>query len=88
MKQEVYGLLLTHYAIRSVTHEAALQADLDPDRLSFLRRLRAAQMSARQEAGSHRAKPRVTKRKMSSWPFERPHQRNLRTPAPTDIDII
>ena len=51
VQQEAYGLLLTHYAIRSVMHEAALQADLDPDRLSFLRSLRATRRSARQPAG-------------------------------------
>jgi hypothetical protein len=33
--QELYGLLLAHYAIRFLMHQAALQADLDPDRLSF-----------------------------------------------------
>lgn len=33
--QELYGLLLAHYAVRSFMHESALQADVDPDRLSF-----------------------------------------------------
>ena len=33
--QELYALLIAHYAIRSLMHEAAVQADLDPDRLSF-----------------------------------------------------
>lgn len=33
--QEVYGLLLAHYVMRAVMHEAALQSDLDPDQLSF-----------------------------------------------------
>lgn len=33
--QELYGLLLAHYAIRAWMHQAALQADLDPNRLSF-----------------------------------------------------
>lgn len=33
--QELYGLLLAHYAVRSLMHEAALVADVDPDRLSF-----------------------------------------------------
>jgi transposase IS4-like protein/DDE family transposase len=33
--QEVYGLLLAHYVIRAVMHEAALASDMDPDRLSF-----------------------------------------------------
>lgn len=38
--QELYGLLLAHYAVRSLMHEAALAADLDPDRLSFVHALR------------------------------------------------
>jgi hypothetical protein len=38
--QELYGLLIAHYAVRSLMHEAALQADLDPDRLSFVHALR------------------------------------------------
>ncbi len=33
--QELYGLLLAHYAVRAWMHQSALQADLDPDRLSF-----------------------------------------------------
>jgi hypothetical protein len=33
--QEVYGLMLAHYVIRSVMHEAAMAEGLDPDRLSF-----------------------------------------------------
>lgn len=35
VRQEFYGLLLAHFAIRGLMHEAALQADEDPDRLSF-----------------------------------------------------
>jgi Insertion element 4 transposase N-terminal/Transposase DDE domain len=38
--QEVYAHLLVHYAIRALMHQAALDADLDPDRLSFVRSLR------------------------------------------------
>jgi len=34
--QELYGLLLAHYAVRVLMHEAALQADVDPARPSFL----------------------------------------------------
>ena len=37
--QELYGLLLTHYAIRQLMAQAADQAELDPDRLSFTRTL-------------------------------------------------
>lgn len=33
--QELYGLLLAHYAIRALMAASAAQAQLDPDRLSF-----------------------------------------------------
>jgi hypothetical protein len=33
--QELYGLLLAHYAVRSLMHDAAVQTGNDPDRLSF-----------------------------------------------------
>ena len=36
VEQEFWGLLLAHFAIRGLMHEAALKADEDPDRLSFL----------------------------------------------------
>jgi Insertion element 4 transposase N-terminal/Transposase DDE domain len=38
--QEVYAYLLVHYAIRALMHQAALDAAVDPDRLSFTRSLR------------------------------------------------
>jgi hypothetical protein len=34
--QELYGLLIAHFIIRSLMHEAALQAGIDPDQLSFV----------------------------------------------------
>lgn len=40
VRQEFYGLLMAHFAIRSLMHEAALKADEDPDRLSFLHAVR------------------------------------------------
>jgi hypothetical protein len=40
VRQEFYGLLMTHFAVRGLMHEAALDADLDPDRLSFLHAVR------------------------------------------------
>jgi hypothetical protein len=33
--QEIYGLLIAHYAIRTLMHEAAVRAEIDPDHLSF-----------------------------------------------------
>src|SRR5436305_3199033 len=41
VRQEVWGLLLAHFAARGLMHEAALRADEDPDRLSFLHTVRA-----------------------------------------------
>jgi Insertion element 4 transposase N-terminal/Transposase DDE domain len=35
VRQEVYALLLAHYAVRALRHRAACQAGVDPDRLSF-----------------------------------------------------
>lgn len=40
IEQEIWSLLLTHYGIRSLMNEAAEQAELDPDRMSFIRALR------------------------------------------------
>jgi Insertion element 4 transposase N-terminal/Transposase DDE domain len=48
--QELYGLLITHYAIRKLMTEAADQADIDPDRLSFIRALRIARRQATSQA--------------------------------------
>jgi hypothetical protein len=40
VRQEFWGLLLVHFAVRGLMHEAALRADEDPDRLSFLHAVR------------------------------------------------
>lgn len=40
VKQEFYGLMMAHFAIRGLMHEAALREDEDPDRLSFLHAVR------------------------------------------------
>ena len=40
VRQEFYGLILAHFAVRGLMHAAALQADEDPDRLSFLHAVR------------------------------------------------
>jgi hypothetical protein len=40
VRQEFYGLLMAHFAIRGLMHEAALRTDEDPDRLSFLHTVR------------------------------------------------
>jgi len=40
VRQEFYGLMMAHFAIRGLMHEAALKADEDPDRLSFIHAVR------------------------------------------------
>ncbi len=40
VRQEFWGLLLAHFAVRGLMHEATLRADEDPDRLSFLHAVR------------------------------------------------
>jgi hypothetical protein len=40
VRQEFYGLMLAHYAVRTLMHEAAIKAGEDPDRLSFIHSVR------------------------------------------------
>lgn len=40
VRQEFYGLLMAHFAVRGLMHEAALKADIDCDQLSFLHAVR------------------------------------------------
>jgi hypothetical protein len=43
VEQEFFGLLMAHFAVRGIMHEAALKAGEDPDRLSFLHAVRVVQ---------------------------------------------
>jgi len=47
VRQELWVILLMHYAIRHLMHEAADTADVDPDRLSFIRSLRLIRRQTR-----------------------------------------
>jgi hypothetical protein len=40
VRQEIYGYLLTHHAISALVCRAATEADIDPDRIKFLRTVR------------------------------------------------
>ena len=40
VRQEFHGLMMAHFAVRSLIHDAALRAGEDPDRLSFLHAVR------------------------------------------------
>lgn len=40
VRQEFYGFMMAHFAVRGLMHEAALKADEDPDRLSYVHAVR------------------------------------------------
>lgn len=51
VRQEFWGLLLAHYAIRALMTEAADIAEIDPDRLSFIRTLNIVRRQVANQAG-------------------------------------
>jgi len=40
VRQEFYGLMMAHFAVRGLMHEAAIEGDVDPDELSFVHAVR------------------------------------------------
>jgi Insertion element 4 transposase N-terminal/Transposase DDE domain len=52
VRQEAWGYLCTHYAIRALMAHVADDNGIDPDRLSFTRSLRAARRSVRAGVGT------------------------------------
>jgi hypothetical protein len=57
VRQEIWGYLCVHHAIRWLMHSVAVEADTDPDRLSFTRTLRAARRSATSHSGFRTERP-------------------------------
>lgn len=51
VRQEIWGLFLTHYAIRSFMIEAADTIDIDPDRLSTIRAINIIRRTVTDHAG-------------------------------------
>jgi Insertion element 4 transposase N-terminal/Transposase DDE domain len=75
VRQEIWGILLAHYAIRALMVEAAHDADIDPDRLSFIQSLRVI----RREADGAADFPPSQQSRRCAPPR---HRRDPRTPAP------
>jgi hypothetical protein len=46
VRQEIYGYLLTHYAISALICRAATEAGVDPDRVKFKRTVRIVRRRA------------------------------------------
>jgi hypothetical protein len=44
-------MLMVHYAIRQLMHQAALDGQVDPDRILFVRSLRVVRRQVTQQAG-------------------------------------
>ena len=51
VRQEIWALLLAHYAVRHLIHEAADKLGEDPDRMSFIRSLRVVRRQVTNQAG-------------------------------------
>jgi hypothetical protein len=67
IRQEIYGYLLTHYAISALICKAAAEAGIDPDRVKFKRTVRIV----RRRAADPAAFPPQTSKSapsMPSWP--------------------
>lgn len=50
VEQETWGFLLVHWAIRELMHTAALDAEVDPDRVSFTRALNLTRRTVTEQA--------------------------------------
>ncbi len=50
VEQEVWAFLLVHWAIRELMHTVAVDAGVDPDRLSFTRSLRVIRRQVTDQA--------------------------------------
>lgn len=50
VEQQMWGLLLAHYAIRALLHDAADPAGYDPDRMSFIKGLRVVRRQVSDQA--------------------------------------
>jgi hypothetical protein len=59
VRQEFFGLMLAHYALRRLLNEAALQVDVDPDRLSFVHAVRVIRRRLQQFVGFPPSEPQA-----------------------------
>jgi hypothetical protein len=53
VKQEIWALLITHFAIRQLIAQAAWAREIDPDKLSFLSAVRVVRRKVPHSAASH-----------------------------------
>lgn len=78
--QELYALLIAHYAIRCLMHEAAVHADIDPDRLSFTQALNVLQAAIPEfQMTAPECLPRLYERLLNDLAARPLPERRLRT---------
>lgn len=78
--QELYGLLIAHYLVRALMHEAAQQAGLDPDRLSFVGAIRVLQKAVPEfQMTTPEQLPALYQRLLRDMARKRVPKRRLRT---------
>lgn len=82
VKQEIWALLLTHYAIRELICQAAEDAGIDPDRLSFIRSLRVIRRQVTDQAAFPPCRLKTAHRTALAEIIERPNppRRNRSNP--------
>lgn len=69
IRQEFYGLLMAHFAIRGLMHEAALVGEVDPDRLSFTHAVRVIRRKMTQVASlPPSGRPRIPRKGFARTP--------------------
>lgn len=71
MRQEFYGLLLTHFAVHGLMHEAALKAGEDPHRLAFVHAVRPEILTQCVVSSRGLRRPRGVRRRQSKFPVRR-----------------
>jgi hypothetical protein len=79
VRQEVYGLLLAHFALRGLMHEAAVHAGKDPDRISFVHTVRVVRRTLPRFAD---ISPSAVEKPPSGGNPGDPSRRRWRTPQP------
>jgi hypothetical protein len=75
VRQEIYGYLLTHYAISALISKAATETGIDPDRVKFKRTVRIAGLPSTTCQGASLARG-ASGSPVATWPRALYHARD------------
>ena len=79
VQREIYGYLLTHYAISALICKAATEAGIDPDRVKFKRTVRILRRRVADPAFPPEQQQRAAARVMATSPGRRTSTRSAAT---------